>query len=178
MGTARHQQTNGQAENAIKIIKRTAKKYAEYAHDTWDEYLHMVTFAINDSESSSTGFTPFYLAYGYHPRTVPTHDHLTRKQSCLIKIIKYHLDQAKINIKKSQEDQAKHYNKRRRNDEPFQVGGLVMLQSEGIVWQTYKQRPKSAIPTFLGPYRVLAINNHETGMNHETDPPDVFSNVL
>lgn len=52
-----------------------------------------------------------------------------------------------------------------------------MLQSEGIVWQTYKQRPKSAIPTFLGPYRVLAINNHETGMNLTLELPTTMKRI-
>jgi transposase InsO family protein len=76
MGAARHQQTNGQAENAIKLIKRTARKFADYAHNTGDEWLHIIIFAINDYESVTTGFTPFYLTLGFHPRSVPNHDHI------------------------------------------------------------------------------------------------------
>ena len=34
----------------------------------WDTYLHAVVFAYNVSESESTGYSPYFLTYGRHPR--------------------------------------------------------------------------------------------------------------
>ena len=36
--------------------------------DNWDKLLPMAEFAINDSVSPTTGFSPFQLMYGMHPR--------------------------------------------------------------------------------------------------------------
>jgi hypothetical protein len=177
MGTARHQQTNGQAENAIKTIKRTARKYAEYAHDTWDEWLHMITFALNDSESAATGFTPFYLALGYHPRITPNSEQMSHKQSCLVTLIQHNLELAKAEIHKKQQEQCKYYNRRRREEEKYTVGCQVMLQSEGIIWEPYKQRPTTALPSFLGPYRVLDIDRKDKGTNLTLELPESMARI-
>ena len=37
--------------------------------DRWDEMLDLVEFAINNAVNRSTGFTPFQLMQGGHPRT-------------------------------------------------------------------------------------------------------------
>jgi hypothetical protein len=71
LSTSRHQQTDGQSEIAIRTYKRTAKKYASLMNTDWDEKLGMLEFALNNSISSSTGFTPFFLAFGFNPKVFP-----------------------------------------------------------------------------------------------------------
>ena len=38
----------------------------------WEKYLSMVEFVMDNSVSQSTGYTPFYLNYGYEPCTPST----------------------------------------------------------------------------------------------------------
>ena len=42
--------------------------------DDWSEWLASAEFAYNNRQHSSTGQSPFYLEYGYHPRTPLTID--------------------------------------------------------------------------------------------------------
>ena len=70
--TARHQQTNGQAEVAIRTYKRTARKYPKLLDPVeWEINLGLLDFALNNSINASSGFTPYYLAYGFKPRCFP-----------------------------------------------------------------------------------------------------------
>ena len=42
--------------------------------DDWSEWLSTAEFAYNNRVHSSTGFSPFFLEYGRHPRTPLTTD--------------------------------------------------------------------------------------------------------
>jgi transposase InsO family protein len=54
LATARHQQTDGLAEIAIRTMKRTARKFASYANDDWDQYFHLIQYPTRqDSRHSS-----------------------------------------------------------------------------------------------------------------------------
>jgi hypothetical protein len=67
MATARHQRTDGQAENMVKQVKTALTKLFEQGELNVEEMLPYLEFALNNSVNQSTGFTPFYLAYGFHP---------------------------------------------------------------------------------------------------------------
>ncbi|KAI8875678.1 hypothetical protein K501DRAFT_161069, partial [Backusella circina FSU 941] len=41
----------------------------ETIRNEWQKYLRLIQFIYNNTMHSSTGFTPFYLVYGRHPRT-------------------------------------------------------------------------------------------------------------
>jgi len=42
--------------------------YYDYYQDDWSQLLPLVEFVYNNARSSSTGMSPFYANYGYHPR--------------------------------------------------------------------------------------------------------------
>ena len=67
MSSAYHPQTDGQTEKTNDVVETTLRIFCEYRERTWDEFIPMVEFTINNSVSQATGFTPFYLANGYHP---------------------------------------------------------------------------------------------------------------
>ena len=71
MSTANHPQSDGQTERANRTIIEMLRNYCGTHGGRWDHHLIAMEFAYNDSVSPSTGFTPFYLNYGQHPR-VPT----------------------------------------------------------------------------------------------------------
>ena len=49
------------------VLRCTLHSSNELAH--WARDLSKVEFVINNSPSQSTGYTPFFLNYGYHPAT-------------------------------------------------------------------------------------------------------------
>lgn len=67
MSTAFHPQTDGQVERMNAVVETTLRVFAQDETRTWDDSLPFVEFSINNTTSASTGYTPFYLNYGYHP---------------------------------------------------------------------------------------------------------------
>ena len=66
--TAYHPQTDGQTERINQEIEQYLRVFVNHRQDDWPEWLPMATFSYNDKVHSSTGFTPFYLNKGEHPR--------------------------------------------------------------------------------------------------------------
>ena len=169
LSTARHQQTDGQAEIAIRTYKRTAKKFASISNSDWDEQVSMMEFCLNYSISASTGFTPFFLAFGFRPRTVPVdYEFLNGRSSKtkeseahnLLRIITDSISKAQQAISSAQLGQAEQYNSKRRPSPKYAVGDLVFLSSDGINWPSYSSSPKESIPSYLGPFFISHVDRN------------------
>ena len=72
MSTADHPQTDGQSEATVKIVQKLIRPFAFQEQD-WETLLPSLEFAYNDTQQSTTGKTPFYLNYGYHPKGTYRH---------------------------------------------------------------------------------------------------------
>ena len=74
MSSAHHPQTDGQTEAANRVVEQVLRCTIHQSQEVnhWERYLSMVEFVINSSASQATGYTPFYLNYGYEPVT-PLH---------------------------------------------------------------------------------------------------------
>jgi hypothetical protein len=68
MSTSFHPQTDGQTERANQTMEQVLRSYVSYDQSDWDDYLPLVEFAINNSVAASTGETPYFTNYGFHPR--------------------------------------------------------------------------------------------------------------
>jgi hypothetical protein len=155
LSTAYHQETDGQSENAIKTTKQALKHHANYAHNNWSENLPLVEFAINDSRSASTGFSPFYLSYGRHPKTLPdTFISSSPAADDFITTMAMTSKQARANIIKALEHQKKHADKNRKESPQYKAGDKVLLNSENITWAPGSLRPNSATHQWLGPFVI------------------------
>ena len=67
--TANHPQSDGSTERMNRVIEDILRAFVNHRQNNWDELLPLCEFAINDLQQGSTGDTPFFLNYGYHPRT-------------------------------------------------------------------------------------------------------------
>ena len=67
--TAYHPQTDGQTDCAKRTMEEMLTSYIHPPADDWDQRLADAEFAYNSSAHHSTGRSPFYTAYGFHPRT-------------------------------------------------------------------------------------------------------------
>ena len=68
MASARHPQSNGQAERAVQIVKRgLAAAITQDKTRAWDDKLADIVFAYNISKQASTGFSPYTLVFAAAP---------------------------------------------------------------------------------------------------------------
>ncbi|KAF7762598.1 hypothetical protein Agabi119p4_9191 [Agaricus bisporus var. burnettii] len=67
LSTAYHPQTDGQTERMNQEIETYLRAFINYRQDDWTRWLPMAEFHYNDKTHATTGQTPFFLNYGFHP---------------------------------------------------------------------------------------------------------------
>ncbi|XP_077774286.1 vomeronasal type-2 receptor 26-like [Podarcis muralis] len=152
--TARHPETNGQAERANSILQQYLRCYLSERQNDWVEKLALAEFAYNNAEHVSTGMSPFMANYGCHPRaflgseeqswSVPAAEQFVEEMEAIHQQLKMNLERAKVNYKKQAD-------KHRREGETIRVGDRVWLSTQGL---PFKGGCKKLQPRRLGPFEV------------------------
>ena len=62
-------ETNGQTENANKVMKNYLCAYINHIQDNWVDNLLMAEFAASNHVNMLTKVTPFFADYGFHSQT-------------------------------------------------------------------------------------------------------------
>lgn len=65
-----HPQTDGQIEVVNRSLGDMLRCLVGNTLGNWDMALAQIEFVYNDSPNRSTGFNPFYIVHGMHPRGV------------------------------------------------------------------------------------------------------------
>ncbi|KAJ1116398.1 hypothetical protein NDU88_004612 [Pleurodeles waltl] len=162
LSTSHHPQTDGQTERLNQTLKQYLRAYAEKTLNSWTSMLWLAELAYNNSFHTSTGVTPFFGLFGYHPDTlpitIPQESSLTPAVSEIIqhlhqtqKSIQQHLEKAKQKYKK-------HYDKKHCEGPQYQPGDKVWLSTKHIDFKTKHMFN----PKFIGPYTVLQQINPVT----------------
>ena len=128
MSTAAHPQTDGQSEAAVKIIQKLLKPFVFQGQD-WEKLLPSLEFAYNDTQQSTTGQTPFYLNYGFHP--TGTYRHADTTNPHVEDHVQYLLClqvAARDSIHNAQQVQERYANKYRRPSPITKEGDWVLLR--------------------------------------------------
>ncbi|XP_060972410.1 uncharacterized protein LOC133038318 [Cannabis sativa] len=161
----RYPQANGQAESSNKTIMNTIKKRLENAKGRWVDELPGVLWSYRTTARTSTGETPFSLAYGMEvviptESEVPTarHELTTEMQNwedmCHeLDTVDERRERASIRMAAYQQCLAKHYNKNART-RSFKVGDWVLRR----VFQNTKEAGAGKLaPTWEGPYLITKV---------------------
>jgi len=153
MSTAAHPQTDGQSEAAVKIIQKLLRPFVFQDQD-WETLLPSLEFAYNDTQQSSTGQTPFYLNYGYHPTGTYRHadtmnPHVEDHVQYLVRL----QEAARDSIHDAQQVQERYANKHRRPSPLIKEGDWVLLRR--------KANEKTKLtPIADGPFKVLKVGTN------------------
>lgn len=163
MSTAFHPQTDGTSERMIRTVTQILRTMVQPDQRDWATKIPMTEFAINSSTSSSTGFAPFELNYGY----VPTMLRGLQDEAALPGV-KTFAEQAVENVRQAHDaiiatrvSQTHHANKARRGensetDPNFEVGKLAYLAMANLSMP--KGRARKLMPRFIGPYKITGAN--------------------
>jgi hypothetical protein len=65
-----YSQTDEQTERLNQIMEQYLRYYVNYQQDNWVKLLLTAQLAYNNTATSTTGISPFFTNYGYHPFTL------------------------------------------------------------------------------------------------------------
>jgi hypothetical protein len=149
--TAYHPQSDGQTECVNQNLEQYLRLYINKRQSNWVDLLPLAEFAYNNATHESTGMTPFYANYGYHPAmngapiqgikgaSKELADHILKTQEELHSMLKL-----------AQEKQKEFYDNY-VNDEEFQEGDKVWLKHENFT----TTRPSQKLDyKWMGPYTI------------------------
>jgi hypothetical protein len=137
MSTAFHPQTDGQTERVNQVLEQYLRIYCNYQQDNWEELLSLAEFAYNNSVHTSTGKTPFFANYGYHP-TLPTSVHAHTLNSSnptaedLVKSLRDLHKQLTLDLANTLTTQARFYDRKVKKAPPYKVGDQVWLLRRNV----------------------------------------------
>jgi hypothetical protein len=156
VATAYHPQTDGQTEIKNDWIISALRNFVHYYQMDWDTKLHIVEYGINDTMTSSTGYTPFYLDTGQHPTSILDIS-LTPFDSLDLRDLQAAYQVAKLRISEAQDKQAAQANKKRIHS-PFQIGDLVLISMEHYRPPHLRLQPSTKLSEqYTGPYRIIDL---------------------
>jgi hypothetical protein len=165
MSTAYHPQTDGQTENANKLLETILRSRVDFDQEDWDEYLSAAELAMNNAVNESTGYSPFYLFYGRDAH-LPIDFAITQltgarnnpaAEEALMKW-RQAMQLAQGNVARAQERQVRYYNSKKRRVE-FKVGDKVLLATANLKLLGEQKRARKLTERWIGPYRVKKVIN-------------------
>ena len=65
--TAFHLQTDGQTERVKQSLEQYLRQYCNYDQDNLNYLLPLAEYAYNNSATTATQMSPFFVNYGFHP---------------------------------------------------------------------------------------------------------------
>jgi transposase InsO family protein len=158
LSTAFHPQTDGQTERQNQSLEHYFRCYCNHLQDDWVTKAPRAEFAYNNSVHSTTGMSPFFAMYGFHPN-VPSSVRDDRPEGevpAARKKAEEFDNEGKELAERWQraiEFQKKWYDKK-HTPMHFSIGDWVMLASTNL----RQQRPnKKLSDRYLGPFKVTGV---------------------
>jgi len=155
MTTAFHPEGNAQTERMNRVLEEYLRHFVAPKQDNWDELLPVAEFAVNDSYQESIGMSPFYMTYGYNPRSPTSVESAVSDQVPAameyVQNVQKAIKDAKMLLLKAQQRQKASADSTRRNIQ-FKGGQEVLLSTENIRLKT--PGTQKLLPRYIGPFVV------------------------
>jgi hypothetical protein len=174
MSTSHYAETDGQTERMHRTVEEALRHFVAYSQDKWSDYLPLCEFAMNNLQNRTTGFSPFYLNYGMHPRVPGFVGELQKSKRVAgdyVSALHDALDKAN-ELAEYAADKAAAYVNKSRKDVDFEVGDEVLVTTQ-FMGDTVLGSPKLRC-NWVGPFKVTA----KCGKNaYRIHIPPVFGRV-
>jgi transposase InsO family protein len=188
--TSYHPQTNGMVERVNGILEKILAKMCGGIRAKWGKYLSAAVFNLNARKHTVTGFSPFFLAFGFNPRLpgdispIQVFD-ITQEEERLDATTRELtlLGQARAaaflrSQKQAREMAARHDKSPLVQDRPFVVGEFV----KRMVKRLPNQLTRKLEPVWQGPFIIDGIGPHDSyrlkALNGELEKHPVNRNHL
>jgi hypothetical protein len=164
--TAFHPESDGQTEILNAVMEQYLRAFCGFYQDDWVDWLPLAEFSANNHTSETTGVSPFFANYGWHPRMgtepVPANETDTdvlQKQghfdaAAAADRIGRITEKTRAFMAEAQARQA-HFADRHRDDAgTFRIGELVWISTENL----RTARPMKKLDAkFIGPFPVTKV---------------------
>jgi transposase InsO family protein len=155
--TAYHPMTDGQTERMNAELEKYLRLWINAKQDNWAEWLSCAEFALNNRATSTTGYSPFFLNHGRHPRTgfsqklESPNDSVERFASRM----KTAWEDAEAALKQAAEAMKAQADKHRKPSKEYSVGDLVWLEGTNIKPKAPQGTTKKLFDKRYGPFKIL-----------------------
>jgi len=154
--TAYHLQSDGQTERTNQTMEQYLRVYCDYHQDDWSQLLPLAEFVYNNAKSASTGISPFYANYGYHPRAtlriLPEEKRENPAAEAYIDHIRQVHEELRGTLERAQKRYKKEFDKKTAPAPEFKVGDRVWLNRRNIE----TTRPSQKLDfRHLGPFEIV-----------------------
>ena len=158
MGSGFHPQSSGQVEIFNKLLEQTLRCTVHQLGETrnWVDLLPVVEFAVNNSPNRTTGYSAFYLNYGYHPLhpLQLLHSPGDSNVEAVVQFTSRLRDDFSVALQqlKRAREQMIHQTSRQRRAVTFQEGEQVLLSTRNI---RFRRCPTKLQRRYVGPFRII-----------------------
>lgn len=153
LSTAYHPETDGQTERINSVLEQYLRIYVNYQQDDWSEWLPFAEFAYNNGDHSSTGTSPFFANYGFHP-TFEISDGVgdSRPGKHFVEDLSALHAKIKESLQGAVETQKRFADKKRGPSLLLQPGDTVMLSTRNI---RVTRPTRKFSERYVGPFEIL-----------------------
>jgi len=159
LSIAYYSQTDGQTERMSQELEQYLRVFIDQRQEQWPDWLETAEFAYNNKIHAATKTSPFKVNYGQDPR-MGFKGRRKGKYKAVGKFMekmKKIQKEAKAALGKAQEEMKKFTSRRRREEEEYSVGDLVLLSTKDLKWQIKGRRLEKLTKRFVGPYKIKGI---------------------
>ena len=154
LSTAYHPQTDGQSERFNQEGEAYLRAFCSQRRDDWVKWLPIAEYALNARVHSSTGYSPFFLMYGYEPQfLVPANPDtpVPAANERLAELAKARED-ATAALTLAAERMKEYFDRHAQDTPTFTPGQKVWLDTRNL---RFSDIPKKLADKFAGPYPVV-----------------------
>ena len=158
MGSGFHPESSGQVEKFNQLLEQTLRCTVHQLGEgrNWVEMLPSIEFAINNTPNRTTGYSAFFLNYGYHPLHPlqllhSRDDSYNESVVSFVSRLQADFDRAQQQLHRAREQMIQQEDPHRRLVE-FQVGDSVLLSTRHI---RFRNCPHKLQRRFVGPFEIV-----------------------
>ena len=175
MGSGFHPESSRQVERFNQVLEQTLRCTVHQMGEgrNWVEMLPVIEFSVNNTPNRTTGYSAFFLNYGYHPLHPlellhSKEDSYNESVVSFVSRLQADFDRAQRQLTRAREQMQQQTDPYRRTVE-YQVGDQVLLSTRNI---RFRNCPQKLQRRFVGPFEIIRKISRAA---YEIKLPDTWS---